>query len=339
MNLPERISEATSRRMKANQPIWELIAEVKSDSTLDKASREKQLMKLYSVLSDQDVLEKTANDTLIYDVGTSFRSSINDLRRTKHRMRALGTTIFPGGNPKLKDRAYAQSLGVPVPKTYQQHVPLAEITLLPRSILKPVSGAGSTAVFFVDDSLCLHSMKTSRTYSTLDDAKVEINKFRKKTAPNKWILEEAILSDSDSPASDFKAYSFYGVIGLFLEIDRFTKSGNSLAAYNNSGEQIELGPKYKSFPGTGLPEGIREMSLKLSLAAPIPFLRFDFHHGKNGVYLGEITPHPGGTYSGDLHQNIDRMLGEHFADAKARLYIDLLNGKTFPEFRKAYDVR
>jgi hypothetical protein len=338
MDLSDRVTEAVKNRVHANYPVWKLIDEIKKDNTLKREERVKHLAQLYGVLSDKDVLERTANDVLEYSVGTSFRSNITDLRRTKHKMKSLGTNIFPGGNPKLKDREFASKLGVSVPQTYQKNVPLHDIVLRPKSIIKPVSGAGSSGVFFIDESLRFHSMKTSHIHETLQDAQTEIRRFRKKSAPDKWISEEAILTLDNKPASDMKVYSFYGAVGLVLEIDRATRSSNALAAYTASGKQIELGPKYRSFSGSGLPEGIMELSEKMSLAAPVPFLRLDFHNGAKGPYLGEITPHPGGTYSGDLNDDVDKMLGELFADAKARLYIDLLNGKTFPEFRQVYDV-
>lgn len=338
MDLTNRVSEAIHNKINSNYPVWKLIDEVKKNDKLNPADRKEFLKKLYGVLSDKDVLERTADDVLKYNVGTSFRSNITDLRRTKHKMRKLGTNVFLGGNPKLKDRAFATKLGIPVPTTYQQNVPFDDIELRQNSIIKPVSGSGSTAVFFIDKSLRFHSMKTSKIYETLHDAQTEIRKFRKTSAPDKWISEEAILTSANKPANDLKVYSFYGVVGLILEIDRIARSGNNLAAYTATGQQVELGPKYKSFPGSGLPDGILEQSEKLSLAAPVPFLRFDFHYGEDGTYLGEITPHPGGTYSGDLHDEVDKKLGELFADAKARLYIDLLNGKTFPEFRQAYGV-
>lgn len=336
MDFSQRVDEITAERRNANKPVWGLIAEVKRDCTINEQQREAYLAQLYGSLSDQDVQERNANDALRYGVGTSFRASINDLRRTKKRMRRLGASLFPGANPKLRDREFAESLGVPVPKTFAAKVALQEIELVPNSILKPVSGAGASGVFFVDDSLCLYSMKTSHTYRSIESAMTEIQKYSNSGSSDQWILEEAILTGSGTPASDMKAYSFYGKSPLFLEFDRYGNTGDSVAAYLGTGEETQIGPKYKTFAGAGLPNEIREVSNKLSFAAPVPFLRLDFHYGEHGLYLGEITPHPGGTYSGDLYPEIDRMLGEHFADAKARLYIDLLRAKKFPEFRAAY---
>src|SRR5699024_10846230 len=116
-------------RGEANQPVWNLIRRIKNDKSLSRGERQSYLSRLYNSLSDRDLQERNAGDSLIYDVGTSFRSSINDLRRTKQRMRLLDVELFPGGNPKLRDRAFAESLGVPVPKTFAAGVPLDEIEL------------------------------------------------------------------------------------------------------------------------------------------------------------------------------------------------------------------
>lgn len=164
MNLSQRVASVVDTRLNANKPVWDLIDKVKNDRSIGNDVRRKHLLALYNCLSDKDLQQRNANDSLIFDVGTSFRSSINDLRRTKQRMRLLNVEVFPGGNPKLRDRAFAKSLGVPVPETYLAGVPLHEIELRPRAVLKPEKGAASRGVFYIDESLSLHSMKTGREY-------------------------------------------------------------------------------------------------------------------------------------------------------------------------------
>lgn len=338
MGLEERVANAVAKRAKVNEPIWELIKEVKRNSELDTEKRDELLVSLFACLSDKDILETLANDALLYGAGTSFRSSMNSLQRHKQRLAALGVDLFPGQNPKLKDRDFAVSLGVPVPRTLFEDVSIDDIELLPHTVLKPVEGVASKGVFIITESLQLKSVRTARTYASINEARVEIEQHSASITMDRWLLEEAILDESNRPARDFKVFAFYGVSGMFLEIDRFSYSEKRFATYTESGRQIERGPNYVSFPGTGVPQGLRELSQTLSLAAPIPFLRLDFYLGKTGLYLGEITPRPGGTYSGDQYESVDRMLGEHYADAAARLYLDLLNGKRFPEFRRAYGV-
>lgn len=338
MSWPKRVQEVADARTAANKPVWDLIDGLNKDENLSSAEKQEYLSALYGSLSDKDVTQALVSEAAAYQVGTSFRSSINDLRRVKSRMRKRGLNIFPGGNLKLNDRAFAAALGIPVPNTFAEDVPLAEIELISDSVLKPMRGSSSRGVFYVDSSLRLHSIKTSKTYASVHEARTEISEYKDRISANRWLLEEAILTSEDRPANDLKVYAFYGVAGMFLEIDRHFQSGPKYATYDHVGHEIELGPAYQSFSGSGIPGGVRAMVEKLSLAAPVPFLRLDFHHGKKGTYLGEITPHPGGTYSGELFESVDKMLGHHFSEAKARLYADLLNGKVFPEFRLSYGV-
>src|SRR5699024_10795349 len=79
--------------------------------------------------------------------------------------------------------------------------------------------------------------------------------------------------------------------------------------------------------------------LSLHDALPIfPFLRIDFHLGAEECYLGEITPQPGAIHAEEFYEDVDKKLGQMFADAEARLYIDLLNGKDFSTYFSVYDV-
>jgi hypothetical protein len=334
----ERVRAAVQARQAANEPVWDLIDAINREKGLLPEDRDAYLGALYGVLSDKDVTQSTATQSAQFDMGTSFRSHINDLRRVKARLRGLGLSIFPGGNPKLKDRAYANSLGVPVPQTYVENIKLQEIQIIPGTIIKPVSGSSSLGVFFVDAQGKIHSIRTSETYESLDEASAEIDKYKDQISSNRWLVEEAILASTGKPAHDIKVYAFYGKPGMFLEIARGAGRTAKYATFDENGSQIGLGPRQESFPGTGLPEEIYTYVTKLSLAAPVPFLRLDFHKGADAVYLGEITPHPGGTYAGQLYENVDAMLGQHFADARARLIRDLLRGKKFPEFQAAYEV-
>lgn len=332
----EKVQAVADTRKAANQPVWDMISALNQTRDLPREEKNAYLGQLYAALSDKDVSQATVDQSAKFQVGTSFRSSMNNLRRIKARLRSFGISIFPGGNPKLKDRAFASSLGIPVPTTYAENVSIGEIELLPRTIVKPVKGSSSMGVFYIDDELRAYSMRSSKSYASFKEAGAEIRTYEAQISFDRWLVEEAILTDKGKPANDFKVYAFYGVAGMYLEIDRTTSGVAKYATYDQAGELIGLGPRQESFSGNGIPKDLSSYVEKMSLASPVPFLRFDFHHGHDGVYLGEITPHPGGTYAGQLYDSVDTMLGHHFADAEARLVLDLLNGKDFPEFHAAY---
>jgi len=338
MDWTERVIKATRQRSEANHPIWKLIGQVKTTDDLGSKEKETLLASLYGSLSDKNVLQPLVSEAQNYHVGTSFRSSITDLLRTKRRMRRLGINILPGQNPKLVDREFGKALGIAVPETYAQGAALSDVVLLPNSILKPTNGSSSKGVFHINESSQLHSVRTSTTYNSLEDARVEIMQYRSSISEDSWLTEQVILGSTGRPANDLKVYAFYGEPGMFLEIHRNMDGKTKNATFDSSGQPMELGPNYEMFAGTGLPQEAWELSKTLSLAAPAPFMRLDFHCGADRLYLGEITPHPGGTYAGQLYDSVDKMLGQHFADAKVRLFRDLLGGKSFPEFNSIYGV-
>src|SRR5690625_1218562 len=234
MSWSSHVQEVVRQREAANEPVWKSIRELKRDASVDPQERAHYLAKLYGSLSDKDVTQSLNPDAVKYDVGVSFRSSINDLRRVKDRMKKLGTNIFPGGNPKLKDRAFAERLGVPVPKFYQENVRFSDIQLVANSVVKPVAGSSALGVFVVDGQRQLRSVRTGKTYESLEAAWVEISKYENRISSDRWISEEVILSDSERPANDLKVYAFYGIAGMFLEIDRYTDSVPRHATYDAS---------------------------------------------------------------------------------------------------------
>lgn len=336
MGWQERSDEAIETRLAANKPIWELARKIKRDCSISSSKRDRYLEALYSSLSDKDIHQSMVVDADKFEIGTSFRASLNELRRTKKHMRDLGVNLFPSDNDKIKDREFAKSLSVPVPEIYTHDVLFEEVELIPNTILKPLIGASAIGVFYIDEECQVHSMKTGRSYDTLHEAKTETRPYEKVISTDNWILEEYIRGFMNQPPHDFKVFSFYGELGMFLEIDRTRPDRPRYASYDESGEPMDRKEVELTFTGSGVPDSLRELSTRISLAAPVPFLRIDFHYGEDGIFLGELTPQPGGVHADTLFEELDRHLGQHFARAKARLYIDMLNGKPFPEFRRVY---
>lgn len=336
MGWQDRVDELSKKRLDANGPVWDLISKIKEDRSLRAETQERYLAKLYNALSDKDVRQEMVMDSTKFEIGTSFRASLNHLRRTKDFMHRYGTSLFPGDNDKEKDRIFGGLLDIAIPENFQLDVPLKHIELVPQSILKPLIGTSSFAVFYVNHDLRLRSVRTARNYESLEEAYGEIRRFGEHISSNRWVVEEAILGPTGEPANDFKVFSFYGTVGMALEIDRTSSQQPRIAAYDENGNHIKRNLLEHTFKGSGIPSGAYEIADKISLASPVPFLRIDFHIGEDRIYLGEITPQPGGMHADRIYENLDRSLGRHFAEAEARLYIDMLDGKPFSEFREAY---
>lgn len=335
MGFEAEVSEVIAAHRNALGGIWKAIRRVQRDSTLSQEERERYLADLLAPLSFKDVRQHFVMESIKHDVGVSFRSSMSGMMRVKRRLRDHGYNISPGANDKSRDLAFARRLGVPTPDTLQHDVPLQEVNVLPQTIVKPVEGANSRGVLYVNGKEEVQSVKSGRVYRSVFEAASDLGLFPGAT---RWISETAVVDVDGELARDFKVFMFYGVEGLFLEIDRTPDSTgrNRYAGYRVDGSRVDISPNHQPMPGGGVPIGVVERARKLSYNSPVPFLRVDFLVGKDGCLLGEVTPHPGNTYAGDLYEVIDVELGNLFLDAEARLLIDLLEGKKFTDYHECY---
>ena len=313
------------------------IAKVRKDTSLRKDVRESTLRKLYSPLGGKDIKNHFANDVTTHDIGVSFRASISHTRLWKKALLAHGCRVAPAGNPKDADRKFAQALGIPVPAQLQSQCALEDIELTPNTIVKPLAGAASRGVLFVDQDLTVTSLATKQTYSTLQEAasnEVSPKILRRPT----WMKEQALRGKDGSLAHDWKVYTFYGEPQLILEIQRSAVAGgkNAYCFYRPDGTPITVDPRRKRLRPSPLPDNLLIYASQLSFETPVPYIRADFLSDGEECYLGEITGHPGGTYYGEFLDEIDKELGWYFFDAEARLYIDLLRGKSFKTYFDVY---
>jgi hypothetical protein len=341
MTLEERTREVLDRRAATLRDLWRLILEVRGSSELDEEERSALLARLYESLTPSDVKVDFMNHLKQYSIGVSYKAQMIQQIHLKPRLAAEGFRIATGPNPKEKDRVFAEALGCPVPATLATGIPLSELSPEPATIIKPVRGSTSRGVFFVDPDRRLHSLRTRAVFESLDDAMVEIDEVREKISADEWMVEQAILNADGRPANDIKVHVFYGVVGTTLEVAHGAGPGGEdlFCYYDQDLRPVDIGRKYiRTFEGAGVSRAALERAVEMSLASPTPFLRFDFYQGVDDVYLGEITPHPGASHAGHISPYYDRQLGGLFLDAHARLTADLLRGKTFPEYFRAYGI-
>jgi hypothetical protein len=85
------------------------------------------------------------------------------------------------------------------------------------------------------------------------------------------------------------------------------------------------------FYGEGVNSREAEIAAKISLEIPLPFMRIDFLRSADGnLIFCEFTPRPGDFEK--LNAGTDARLGREYSAAFARLYDDVLNGKSFKLF-------
>ena len=143
-------------------------------------------------------------------------------------------------------------------------------------------------------------------------------------------MEELVSGEGGGLPNDLKFYCFYGRCPLLLEVSRgdetrfcwWTKDGNVLDARRASAGH---------FVGNGAPQELWKMASEASCKIPTPFVRIDFLRGGARTVFGEFTPRTGGFSR--FYLDTDRRLGQCFIEAEARLFRDLVEGKTsFDEF-------
>lgn len=317
--------------------VYAAISALRRDDSINPHERNAALKRLYSKLSWRDVRAAVANEVERKRIGVSFRSSISHMRLVKHELRKKGYALSPGGNPKMQDREFAQALGVPTPRTLSINQTADEVAVGANTVIKPLKGAASKGVFIVDSELRARSVYTGKTYeSFLEGVEKEYTGTHLATEPV-W-LTETLIGSSETPARDIKVFCFYGKPGLVEEIHRNSSPNgkNEYCFYYPSGEKVFVDSNRARYDGKGFPDSALEYASRISEHSPVPFLRVDFLEAGGEIVLGEITPQPGGTYAGQIHDHIDRELGELFLDAEARLVIDLLDGKRFDTYFDCY---
>lgn len=140
--------------------------------------------------------------------------------------------------------------------------------------------------------------------------------------PDKWQLEELLLpvGGTLAPLADYKFYAFQGEIGLILQtLGRGEQ--RRYKWYDAQWEAIATG-KYEdrideTLAGPDDATSLLNAAREISASIPVPFCRIDLYETSGGVYVGELTPEPGGYH--EFHPDIDEMLGAMYEQAQAKL--------------------
>lgn len=329
-----RVGNAYSRSLKE---VYRSISALRKDKNLDPARKKAALQNLYDRLSWKDVKSSFSGDVVKNRVGVSFRASISHTRLIKDELKKQGLNIARGGNPKNQDRSFAEALGVPTPGVVTSSVPYAEIEVAPRTVIKPIHGSSSRGVFLIGDDLTATSVYSGVSYQSFHQGvRAEFDE-RTLAKKRRWIVEK-LVGTYEKPAYDLKVFTFYGEPVLVEEIHRNADehSRNLFCFYRPDGEQVYVDRRRHRYQGTGFPPEVLEYASRVSINTPAPFIRVDFLCSEGQVVLGEITPHPGGTYHGQIFEKIDKMLGQKFIEAEGRLSADLLRGKDFSLYLDTY---
>lgn len=247
-----------------------------------------------------------------------------------------------------KDQAYrfADAIGLRRPRNDGTIYKFDEIP--PQTgpiVVKPVQSTGSMGVFLVFDENTILSVREgiylrsweeliSHAKKQMEDDKRRVNKYFRR---DEWMLEELVVGDKEGkiPASDIKFYVCYGDVILVSESNPLFK--NQFCYWDKDMNPIDSGrlrPQDTVYDGTGFSREDLEYVREISLKIPAPFVRLDFLKGVNDFVFCEATPRPGNFEL--FNKKYDRLLGEAYRAAEARILTDLLLGKKFEEFTRLF---
>lgn len=301
------------------------------------ANRQLVYEKILASLTIEEIPEFIVREGLIAEPipiqsAASFRGSLS------MRMRK---TQLQGNLPEwpLDDKqtayTFVENLNVSTPEMEGTVYTLETIPAQEGVVIKPADGAGARGVYLVHTLEDIFDVKDSTTLSSWSELIDHMQKDLQTEAVenDSWIVEQLVYESKREkrPARDLKFYSFYGKVGLILEIVRDPEVRQCW--WTVEGERIGTGKYEESlFHGLGVTEEEIHLAKKISSEIPVPFLRIDFLRGEEGLVFGEFTPKPG-NYD-EFDERTDQLLGDYFLDAEARLVEDLLQGKEFRAYKE-----
>lgn len=230
---------------------------------------------------------------------------------------------------------FAERVGLPVPES-EYPLRLDEITFAQPCVIKPVHAEGGRCIYafrelstgeFRDDF-------SGRSFSSEQAVREAIRKEMKEVGVSKdaWLKEEVIVGSSGSPLDTFdvKMYTFYGSVGLILQVDRW--HGRQYRFFNTEGEVVDTG-KYSAEPDVDpvFDQSLIKVAEDVSRKIPWAHVRIDFLVSDTDWRFGEFTLRPG--VAASFNQQWDRKLGDLYIKAQARLFEDLIMGKDFSDYR------
>lgn len=261
----------------------------------------------------------------------SFR---DNLTRTTRKRQLSGVRHELELNSKSKGYRFVRELGIRHPKVLSKAVPWEELSLVRPSVLKPSSGSSSNGLFLLLPDEIIE-VKSGRAVADENHLMKKLEDLLQSGVikRDRWVLEELIADTQGEvivPARDVKFYCFYGKVGLVLEVDR--QRGGHYCEWLSNGQRADTG-RYQSkrFEGDGFTKQQLAMAKKISQQIPAPFMRIDFLRTPSDFAFCEFTPRPG-QYN-TFNDEFDRYLGQLYLAAEARLFDDLLRGKSFKTFK------
>lgn len=226
-------------------------------------------------------------------------------------------------------RAVVESLHLNAPKVIYGPVASRDVPwdILPSSfVVKPSTGSSSRGVFVMRRSSDgrFHDLMKGRHWTA--DALTR----HYQQLPSNWhhvlndeVLIEEVVECRGRPSYDWKIYAFRGEIALVEQIDRL---GGSLR-YRHYLPDWSPAPhawwgrydREDPLDDPVHPHELLHTAATMSMALPLPFVRVDLYESESEVFVGELTPFPGGSV--EHSSTWDQILGAAWERGEANLRV------------------
>lgn len=231
---------------------------------------------------------------------------------------------------------FAEQVGLPIPRT-EFPLRLEEIAFDAPCVIKPLYAEGKPCIFAIapQNDGSYKDFFSGRQFEDMASLQAEVRQAMKESGVvrDAWLKEEMIVGSSGSPLDtyDVKMYTFYGEVGLVLQVDRWR--GRHYRFFDTNGRMVDTG-KYSAVPNITpvFDQSLIDVARKVSLRIPWAHARVDFLVSDTDWRFGEFTLRPGVPAS--FNEEWDRRLGDLFVKSQARVYEDLILGKDFSEYRR-----
>lgn len=266
--------------------------------------------------------------------GPSFVSKLAAAERVSRAATRLGTpdpvwTV----NDKSDAYAWVDGLGVRRPATLGEYPDVDAVdwdSLPDRCVLKPVRGAGASGVHLLERRPeGWYDLRRGRSVA-VDEVRRTLRELAGAGSTSDELIVEQMVTDSrdlEHPPVDYKVHTFFGKAVLTLarapktspDGVRQTRVKGFDASWADLGPDVVPGLPDPTIPPPRHGDALLAMAERVSAAVPRPFLRVDLYDDDDGPMFGEITPFPGGPSR--YRRDVDRLLGECWEDAEARLLV------------------